>query len=40
MKSNAGVPHRPVVDGERWLEPGDTVTIAAPGLGELTTPIV
>ena len=30
----------PVVDGERWLEPGDTVTIAAPGLGELTTPIV
>lgn len=30
----------PVVDGDRWLEPGDTVTIAAPGLGELTTPIV
>lgn len=24
----------------RWLEPGDTVTIAAPGLGELTAPIV
>lgn len=30
----------PVVDGSRWLEPGDTVTLAAPGLGALTTPIV
>ena len=30
----------PIVDGGRWLEPGDTVTVAAPGLGELTTPIV
>jgi len=25
--------------GERWLEPGDTVTLAAEGLGELPTPI-
>jgi fumarylacetoacetate (FAA) hydrolase len=24
----------------RWLQPGDTVTIAAPGLGELSAPIV
>jgi fumarylacetoacetate (FAA) hydrolase len=24
----------------RWLQPGDTVTIAAPGLGALTAPIV
>ena len=24
-----------VVDGDRWLEPGDVVAIAAPGLGEL-----
>jgi len=30
----------PIVDGDRWLEPGDTVTISAPGLGDLTTPIV
>ena len=30
----------PIVEGDRWLEPGDSVTIAAPGLGELTTPIV
>ncbi len=29
----------PVIDGHRWLEPGDTVTLAAPGLGELSTPI-
>lgn len=29
------------LDGEdRWLEPGDVVTLAAPGLGELMTPIV
>jgi fumarylacetoacetate (FAA) hydrolase len=29
------------VDGEaRWLTPGDAVTIAAPGLGSLSTPIV
>ncbi|HWH96576.1 MAG TPA: fumarylacetoacetate hydrolase family protein [Baekduia sp.] len=28
-------------DGEpRWLQPGDTVTIAAPGLGSLSAPIV
>lgn len=27
----------PVVDGARWLEPGDVVTLAAPGLGELAT---
>jgi len=27
------------LEGERFLEPGDTVTIAAEGLGELTTPI-
>ncbi len=26
--------------GDRWLEPGDTVTLRAEGLGELTTPIV
>jgi fumarylacetoacetate (FAA) hydrolase len=26
--------------GDRWLEPGDTVTLAADGLGELSTPIV
>jgi fumarylacetoacetate (FAA) hydrolase len=24
----------------RWLEPGDEVTIAAPGLGSLSAPIV
>ncbi|MCW3012651.1 MAG: hypothetical protein JWO90_3055, partial [Solirubrobacterales bacterium] len=30
----------PVVEGHRWLEPGDVVTLAAPGLGELSTPIV
>ena len=24
----------------RWLQPGDTVTISAPGLGALTAPIV
>jgi fumarylacetoacetate (FAA) hydrolase len=24
----------------RWLQPGDTVTIAAPGLGSLTAPVV
>jgi fumarylacetoacetate (FAA) hydrolase len=24
----------------RWLQPGDTVTLSAPGLGELTAPIV
>jgi fumarylacetoacetate (FAA) hydrolase len=24
----------------RWLRPGDTVTLAAPGLGSLTTPVV
>lgn len=29
----------PIVDGHRWLEPGDTVTLAAPGLGELATPV-
>jgi len=28
------------LEDERFLEPGDTVTIAAEGLGELTTPIV
>jgi fumarylacetoacetate (FAA) hydrolase len=29
------------IDGEaRWLTPGDTVTIAAPGLGSLSAPIV
>jgi fumarylacetoacetate (FAA) hydrolase len=29
------------IDGEaRWLQPGDTVTIAAPGLGSLSAPIV
>jgi fumarylacetoacetate (FAA) hydrolase len=28
-------------EGEpRWLAPGDTVTLAAPGLGSLTTPVV
>ena len=27
------------LDGERWLEPGDEVTIAAEGLGELTNRI-
>jgi fumarylacetoacetate (FAA) hydrolase len=28
-------------EGEpRWLAPGDTVTLAAPGLGRLTTPVV
>ena len=30
----------PIVDGDRWLEPGDTVTLTAPGLGALTSPIV
>jgi fumarylacetoacetate (FAA) hydrolase len=29
------------IDGEvRWLQPGDTVTISAPGLGSLSAPIV
>jgi fumarylacetoacetate (FAA) hydrolase len=27
------------LDG-KWIEPGDTVTLAAPGLGELRTPVV
>lgn len=27
------------LEGERFLEPGDEVTLAAPGLGTLTTPI-
>ena len=27
------------IDGERWLEPGDTVAIAAKGLGTLESPI-
>ena len=27
------------IDG-RWIEPGDTVALAAPGLGELKTPVV
>jgi 2-keto-4-pentenoate hydratase/2-oxohepta-3-ene-1,7-dioic acid hydratase in catechol pathway len=27
------------LEGDRWLEPGDVVTLAAEGLGELTTPI-
>ena len=27
------------LEGERYLEPGDTVTLAAPGLGTLETPI-
>jgi fumarylacetoacetate (FAA) hydrolase len=27
------------LDG-RWIEPGDEVTLAAPGLGELRTPVV
>ncbi len=27
------------LDGERFLEPGDTVTLSAPGLGTLKTPI-
>jgi fumarylacetoacetate (FAA) hydrolase len=26
--------------GERWLEPGDVVSLAAPGLGTLSTPVV
>jgi fumarylacetoacetate (FAA) hydrolase len=26
--------------GERWIEPGDVVALAAPGLGSLETPIV
>ena len=26
-------------DGDRWIEPGDTVTIAADGLGQLTTTV-
>ena len=30
----------PVVDGHRWLEPGDSVTLSAPGLGALTTPVI
>jgi fumarylacetoacetate (FAA) hydrolase len=29
----------PIVDGSRWLEPGDEVTLSAPGLGALTTRI-
>ena len=28
------------LEGDRWLEPGDVVTIVADGLGELATPIV
>jgi fumarylacetoacetate (FAA) hydrolase len=28
------------LDGERWIEPGDTVIVAADGLGALTTPVV
>ena len=28
------------LDGERWIEPGDVVTLSAEGLGTLTTPIV
>ena len=27
------------LDGDRWLEPGDVVTITAGGLGELTNPV-
>ena len=27
------------LEGDRWLEPGDVVTLAADGLGEQTTPI-
>jgi fumarylacetoacetate (FAA) hydrolase len=27
------------IDG-RWIEPGDVVTLAAPGLGELRTPVI
>jgi fumarylacetoacetate (FAA) hydrolase len=27
------------LEGDRWLEPGDVVTLAAEGLGELTTPV-
>lgn len=26
--------------GDRWVEPGDTVTLAADGLGHLTTPVI
>jgi fumarylacetoacetate (FAA) hydrolase len=26
--------------GERWIEPGDVVSLAAPGLGTLSTPVV
>ena len=28
------------LDGARWIEPGDTVTLAAPGLGELATSVL
>lgn len=28
------------LDGERWIEPGDTVTVAAEGLGALSNPVV
>ena len=28
------------LEGERWIEPGDTVVLAAEGLGELWTPVV
>jgi fumarylacetoacetate (FAA) hydrolase len=27
------------LDGERWIEPGDVVALAAPGLGSLETPV-
>jgi fumarylacetoacetate (FAA) hydrolase len=27
------------LDGERWIEPGDTVTLGADGFGALTTPV-
>ena len=27
------------LDGDRWIEPGDTVTIEAQGLGRLTSPV-
>ena len=30
----------PVVEGDRWIEPGDTVALEADGLGRLETPIV
>ncbi|WCB93052.1 hypothetical protein DSM104299_01754 [Baekduia alba] len=37
LELNAELPER---GAARWLQPGDTVTIAAPGLGALTAPIV